>query len=330
MCYRAGVALLKVVTMTSRKTERLVNLTMALLATRRYLTKSEIFRSVSGYEGADEAKERMFERDKDALRSLGIEINVRGVDPTFEDEPGYRILPETYSLNLVDLSGSDVALLSLAAEAWRGAALNESAQSALLKLKSMGIDSDYDAIPMLAPRLGIVSENFQPLARAIIERRYISFAYLSEDLSIATRTINPFGLGSRKGNWYLVGFDLARSAPRTFRMDRIQGAVEVDGRSESFAIDSDFDVLSFLDSNLFLPQDSAQILVRRSKGWTLRRDAKLISEDDEFHHIEVTFNNRERFVDQLLWHGDDVVVTAPADLRAEVISRLKSLVAAHG
>lgn len=315
--------------MTSRKTERLVNLTMALLATRRYITKSEIFRSVFGYEGTDEAKERMFERDKDALRSLGIEINVRGVDPTFEDEPGYRILPETYSLNLAELSGSDVALLSLAAEAWRGAVLNESAQSALLKLKSMGIESDYDAIPMLAPRLGIVSENFQPLTRAIIERRSISFDYLSEDLSIATRTINPFGLGSRKGNWYLVGFDLAKSAPRTFRMDRIHGAVELIGRGQSFAIDSDFDILTFLDASLFLPQESAQLLVRRSKGWTLRRDAILISEDDEFHHIEVTFNNRQRFIDQILWHGEDVVVTAPTDLRAEVISRLQSLVDAH-
>ena len=315
--------------MTSRKTERLVNLTMALLATRRYLTKSEIFRSVSGYEGSDDAKERMFERDKDALRTLGIVISVRGVDPTFEDEPGYRILPETYSLNLAGLSGSDVALLSLAAEAWRGAVLNESAQSALLKLKSMGIESDYDAIPMIAPRLGIVSENFHPLSRAVIERRSISFTYLADDLSTATRQINPYGLGSRKGNWYLVGFDLARSAPRTFRLDRIQGLAEIDSRIGSFSVDSDFDVLDFLDANLFFKQHSAQILVRRSKGWTLRRDARLLGEDDEFHHIEITFNNRQRLVDQILWHGEDVVVIAPDDLRLEIIEKLQALVAAH-
>jgi proteasome accessory factor B len=56
----------------SRKIERLINLTIALLATKRYLTKSEIFNSVEGYEGSPETKERMFERDKDDLRSLGI------------------------------------------------------------------------------------------------------------------------------------------------------------------------------------------------------------------------------------------------------------------
>ena len=58
----------------SRKIERLINLTIALLATKRYLTKSEIFNTVEGYEGSAESKERMFERDKDDLRSLGIEM----------------------------------------------------------------------------------------------------------------------------------------------------------------------------------------------------------------------------------------------------------------
>ena len=47
----------------SRKSERLVNLVIALLATKRNLTKSEIFRTIEGYDGSDEAMERMFERD---------------------------------------------------------------------------------------------------------------------------------------------------------------------------------------------------------------------------------------------------------------------------
>ena len=84
----------------SRKSERLVNLTIALLASKRYLTKSEIFRTVEGYEGAPEAMERMFERDKDDLRSLGIVIELGTFDPLFEDEAGYRITPSSYQLDL--------------------------------------------------------------------------------------------------------------------------------------------------------------------------------------------------------------------------------------
>ena len=87
----------------SRKNERLVNLTIALLATKRYLTKNEIFRNIEGYEGSAEAKERMFERDKDDLRKLGIQIEVGGLDPLFDDEAGYRIRPESYALSLREL-----------------------------------------------------------------------------------------------------------------------------------------------------------------------------------------------------------------------------------
>ena len=70
--------------MSSEKTERLINLTLGLLASKRYLTKNEIFRTISGYSGTPESMERMFERDKDELRSAGIVIEVGGLDPLFE------------------------------------------------------------------------------------------------------------------------------------------------------------------------------------------------------------------------------------------------------
>ena len=66
------VADLRKVLMASEKNERLVNLTIALLATKKFLTKAQIFKAVSGYEGSPEASDRMFERDKEELRSLEI------------------------------------------------------------------------------------------------------------------------------------------------------------------------------------------------------------------------------------------------------------------
>jgi proteasome accessory factor B len=320
--------------MTSRRSERLVNLTMALLATKRYLTKSEIFRTVEGYEGNEESKERMFERDKDALRSLGIKIDVRGLDPTFEDEPGYRILPESYSLDLGQLSGSEVAVLSLAAEAWRGAALGESAQSALLKLRSLGIPSDFGVLPLMSPKIGVTSSNFYPLTQAIVEGVPISFDYLSDDLTITRRFIDPFGLGSRKGNWYVVGYDREKEALRTFRMDRIRNEVIVERHDKSGRQPSDdtkgFDVLAFLDSQLFEMQYEAELRIRRGKGFSLRRDAEVISSNDEFERVKVFYSNEDRFVDEVLWHGDDVVLLQPLSLRKRILAALDALVAAHG
>ena len=159
----------------SRKSERLVNLTIALLATKRYLTKSEIFRTVEGYEGSPEAMERMFERDKDDLRSLGIAIELGSFDPLFEDEAGYRISPSSYKLDLGELDGTDIALLSVAASAWTGAALERESTSALIKLASMGLGSDSGALSLLAPRINGTIENFTVITDAIIRRSEIEF-----------------------------------------------------------------------------------------------------------------------------------------------------------
>lgn len=317
------------VTMASRKNERLINLTIALLATRRYLTKSEIFRTIEGYEGSSESKERMFERDKDDLRRIGIVIDVQGVDPGFEDEPGYRIHPDSYSLNLGELNGAEVALLSLAAEAWRGAALGESAQSALVKLRSLGIASDFDALPNLSPKLNVSSPNFVPLTRAITDQITVSFTYTSAQLDEERRTVNPFGLGSRQGNWYLVGYDKARADTRTFRLDRIVDQVELVGKKSSFLAEPTFDVLAFLDSTLFEKRRLADVSIRVGRGHALRGDAQIISSDDEFDRCHISYSDESRFIDSILWHADDVIVHQPSHLRSTIVERLQALVAAH-
>ena len=87
--------------MADNKTERLINLTLALLATKRYLKKSEIFRTVQGYDGTADSMDRMFERDKDDLRALGIEIQVGDLDPFFED---IRIGDEQVVADQLDLA----------------------------------------------------------------------------------------------------------------------------------------------------------------------------------------------------------------------------------
>jgi proteasome accessory factor B len=111
----------------SRKSERLVNLTIALLATKRWITKSEIFGTIDGYDGEADAKERMFERDKEDLRNLGIDIEVGTFDPLFEDEAGYRIRSENYRLNFDLLTSREFSLISMAIQSWRGAVLGSSA-----------------------------------------------------------------------------------------------------------------------------------------------------------------------------------------------------------
>ncbi len=312
----------------SRKSERLVNLTIALLATKRFLTKGEIFRSIEGYEGNDESKERMFERDKDDLRSLGIEIEVGGLDPLFNDEAGYRIKPENYTLDLGEISGADIALLSLAAQAWNGQALNAIAHSALLKLKSMGIDSDIDAIPTLTPRMAWSTSELSTVLDAITTRTTISFKYLSSELEEEVREVAPYALASREGHWYFGGLDSSRNSCRTFRLDRVSGEILTFGKVANFDIPDDFDLFESIENsqNYIL----ATLDVRRDKALALRKMATSISEKGEWDQITIKTSDQASFIDTVLWHLDDVVVIEPKELRAQVIAELENLVKLHG
>jgi proteasome accessory factor B len=309
----------------SRKSERLVNLTIALLATKRYLTKSEIFRTVEGYEGAPEAMERMFERDKDDLRSLGISIELGTFDPIFEDEAGYRITPSSYQLNLGELDGIDIALLSLAASAWSGAALERESTSALVKLASLGIDSDSEALSLLTPQVHGTDQNFALITDAIVRRSDIEFEYVSSDLSKQVRKISPYSLRGKSGSWYLVGLDREKSAARTFRLDRIVSEVSVSKKVNSYEIP---DVLPEQDTSEITEQ--AILRVRKSRGHQLRSLATLIEAGEEWDEITLPILDLSWLVRTILWHRDDVIALQPTALRTRVIDSLKELSLLHG
>ena len=309
----------------SRKSERLVNLTIALLATKRYLTKSEIFRTVEGYEGSLEAMERMFERDKDDLRSLGITIELGTFDPIFEDEAGYRITPSSYQLNLGELDGTDIALLSLAATAWSGAALERESTSALIKLSSMGIDSDSEALSLLTPQVSGTDQNFVRVTDAIVRRSEIEFEYLSADLSKQVRKIAPYSMRGESGSWYLVGLDRAKDSVRTFRLDRIVSEVIVSKKSNTFEIP-----VQLSDGIQDEAQEFALLRIRKNRGHQLRSLATVVETGEEWDEIRLPIVDSSWLLRSILWHRDDVVAVEPAALRDQVVESLKELRALHG
>ena len=309
----------------SRKSERLVNLTIALLATKRYLTKSEIFRTVEGYEGAPEAMERMFERDKDDLRSLGISIELGTFDPIFEDDAGYRITPSSYQLNLGELDGTDIALLSLAATAWSGAALERESTSALIKLASMGIESDSEALSLLTPQVSVTDQNFTLITEAIVRRSEIEFEYVSADLSSQERKIAPYSMRGQSGSWYLVGLDRGKDSLRTFRLDRIVSEVSVSKKVNTFDIPE-----LITNQPADESKDFAVLRIRKNRGHQLRSLGTLLELGEEWDEIRLSIVDESWLVRTILWHRDDVVVLEPLALRKRVIHSLKDLRELHG
>ena len=311
----------------SRKSERLINLTIALLATKRFITKSEIFRTIEGYEGSLDSKERMFERDKDDLRSLGIEIEVGSFDPLFNDEAGYRIKQERYQLDLGDITALEISLLSLAAQAWQGASLDDAAQRALVKLNSLGIAVDEANLPDPIPFFSDDGLDLPKITRAIAEHQILEFTYQNYDLTVENRRIVPIALSTRSGHWYLAGVDQSIEEVRTFRFDRVIGTFTVKKGPKKFETPENFDSQSLFE---IVKNIDAVIDVRRGKGTSLRALASSTKSIGEWDQIQIPILDMKTLAALILWHGDDVYVHSPAELREIIISSLKDILETHG
>lgn len=308
--------------MSSEKTERLINLTLGLLASKRYLTKNEIFRTISGYSGTPESMERMFERDKDELRSAGIVIEVGGLDPLFEDEQGYLIRSSQIQIQPNDFSKQDLILMVLAANFWMESNLNESAKNALLKISS--IDSAITAkIGANDKQISVHGfnhdfEQIRALIDAISNSRYIKFRYKSIDREVA-----PIRLENVQGFWYLSGVD--DGSLKKFKVIRFESAIIKNEKREAFDKES-------LIKNLKVQQEPQlqsqrlQAYIRIGKCNNLRKDGVISSHDGEWEKIELLFTDQEQMIRDLLWNCDDVQVIAPNQLKEEILTRLGRLV----
>ena len=312
----------------SRKSERLVNLVIALLATRRNLTKSEIFRTIDGYEGNEESMERMFERDKDELRSLGIEIEVSGLDPLFDDELGYRIKPENFAMDTKGYSLAEIAYMSLAAQLWKNASLNEPSQRALRKLSSFTTSINITDIPAVAP-ITISAPNFlDEIITAISDKKVVEFSYVDSELKSNRRRVNVYSYASNQGFWYFNGLDIDKNEIRTFRCDRIVGDVIVANKSQDYEIPEDWEAETFLGERPTMYRASLRIRVGR--GSQLRNIARSIESQQEHDLVEIEYPSESEMISLILWHLDDVEVVSPDSLRFKVIESLKTLAAQHG
>ena len=309
--------------MSDRKTERLINLTLALLATKRYLKKSEILANVFGYEGTQEAKERMFERDKDDLRSLGIEIEVGDLDPFFEDEPGYKIPQKSYELNVPNLTGRELALISIAANFWNDSVLAPNAQSGIRKLQSLGIPATLDFEFRMKYRFENPTFVLEQLTKAIGQKSRVSFDY--DSTSLKERHLEPYRIVFWNGYWYLIGMDLDRAAVRLFKLSRFIGELALSKKKNEFEIPLDFNVADHLPKVDVEIIKSATIRIRKEAGILLRNRGQLVSEENDFGTYEIAYENEVTFLRELIWHGVNVQIVKPAELKSALLDLLNGV-----
>jgi proteasome accessory factor B len=311
----------------SAKTERLLNLVICLLYTRQPLSKAKIRDAVPQYgtTASLEAFDRMFERDKDELRDLGIPLVTEPGDALFDDEPGYRIDRREYALPEISFAADELAVLGLASRAWAQASLAGPAAQALRKLEAAGVERDDASLIGIEPRVRTAEPAFESVKNAVLERTPVAFTYRTAGSGeVALRHVQPWGIASWHGRWYLTGFDTDRDAPRVFRLGRMEGKVATEGEAASYDVPAGHQPKAMI-STVAVESDPrpAVLRVRVAAGHSLRRRARSIQDlDDTWSRVDLDFTDTEAFADEVSSFGPDILVENPAELKESVIRRL--------
>ena len=316
--------------MAGRKSERLLNLLIMLLVQRHYVSKDRI-RSILYPGSSTDAFEKMFERDKDELRSLGVPIEVGNMDAYFDDEPGYRIRPDELALPDISLSADEAAVIGLATRVWEHARLAEATTEAVRKLTALGVPTDVTALDIAQPRLSADEPSFDVFWEAVQERTPVEFGYRRSGATRATtRHLQPWGVVRYSGRWYVVGFDTDRDEERVFRLSRVQGEARKSDRPGSFEVPAGTDVRATTVRLAPAPTTTRVVLlVREDAGLALRRDAETVEADvagpDEGTGWDrLVLERRSDAADELLGYAADVYVEEPVALRDEIVRRLSA------
>lgn len=313
------------------KTERLLNLTLALLATKRPMSKSEIFAQIPGYSGAPESMERMFERDKDELRDLGVEVKVLPTDSYFEDELGYQIFPRDFFLPELTLTSEESLWLALATNVVADFAPREEARSGLQKLLSFSEGSLQDILQASdTSRYQIyINDAIEKIWRSIRYKYVLSFDYSTPE-AVTRRLVSAISLTSRLGNWYLIATDHENNQIKTFRIDRMQD-LDFDKSANYCVAPSHFNLTEFLEH--FRGDIYQKISLRIHK--TISREHPLVLKSSKAisgeslspGEILVIENiDRNQALEMILWSADSVEVISPQELRGEVIHILEKII----
>ncbi len=317
--------------------ERMTNLVLVLLETPVPLTLREISGSVAGYPSAPEAARQAFERDKRALRQLGIPLKVEAVSSGAQ--VGYRIPPDDYYLPELGLDASETQALGFAIAAVKlgGAA----GMDAIAKLGGPVTEAAFarselaakGSGPAMAPVAVLPSlPALGPIHEALRHRAVLRFEYNGRP-----REVEPSGLALRSGVWYLVGRDraaLGGPATRTFRVDRIPSLPAV-GEAGTFEMPAPSDLRDEIrllpwsagGSGAELPVAEVLVDARQARVVATQMPRSAIAgwQSDGGLKVRIAVGDREAFVSWVVGLGDTAVVEGPEELRGAVVDRLSLL-----
>ncbi len=312
--------------------ERLVNLVALLLESRTPLTFEQIREKLAeAYEHEDvNSAKRMFERDKDVLRDIGVPIEVVATD-VWDAEQGYTIRKDRYYLPEIRFTPEEITALAVAARSGG----DTSAEDAVRKLLSGAEDGIWASLAGAVPGgLGGGSDPRLPVAaEAVAGLRRVGFRYRTARGETSDRRVDAYGLVVRGGHWYLVGLDLDRAELRSFRLSRLASDIEVEG--DGSEPPEGFRAADVVQAGPWGPGEAgttAVVAFAPEVAWWATKGvvaAEIVrTREDGWVEVRVPWQPGESLAGWVLSFGPDAEALEPTELRREVVRRLEGALAA--
>ena len=314
--------------MARARTERMLNLLFVLLNSRTPLTREQIRERVPGYGDSNEAFERMFERDKAALRDLAIPVETKPVDMFHDDVLGYRIDRSDWLMPEISITAEERTYLALAASAWQNAQLSTAARQAVSSVDAREQGAEISVPVSLAKGRRHITE----ILAAIANGKTVVFDYVGINQSeVVKRTIDPWRALLHSGHWYLIGFDQDKGEVRTFRTDRIVGDLVETKHDILESMPKDFDLSAITDTWEHSDKDAtiATVLVRPGRAASLRVLATTCEIGDEWDELTIPYHHESQLIGLIASSCDVTRVKSPQSLQDSVTRIVTTTLSVH-
>ena len=314
--------------MARARTERMLNLLFVLLNSRTPLTREQIRERVPGYGDSNEAFERMFERDKAALRDLAIPVETKPVDMFHDDVLGYRIDRSDWLMPEISITAEERTYLALAASAWQNAQLSTAARQAVSSVDAREQSAEISVPVSLAKGRRHITE----ILAAIANGKTVTFDYVGLNQSeVVKRTIDPWRALLHSGHWYLIGFDQDKGEVRTFRTDRIVGDLVETRHDILESMPKDFDLSAITDTWEHSDKDAtiATVLVRPGRAASLRVLATTCDIGDEWDELTIPYHHESQLIGLIASSCDVTRVKSPQSLQDSVTRIVTTTLSVH-
>ncbi len=301
---------------------------LLLLQRRKLVTIAELARRL-------EVSPRTVHRDLEALGAAGMPVY---------SQPGRNGgvgMLESYRTDLTGLSLGEAELLPLLGlgDALTAMGLRSSLAQTEAKVLAALPEAQRERAEDMRRKIHVdlgawwhgteAVEQMSSLTQAVFtsHRVRITYARPGRDRPVE-RTLDPLGLVLKSGVWYIVAVADGSAEPRTYRASRV---LSIDVLDEYFEPPQGFDLAAFWSARsteFERTGTSFQCVVRAAPHATQALRGDIEPPDEPWTRFELTFGTKHHALRRLLSFGDEVIVEAPDELRAE-IARVATEVAAR-